>query len=493
MEYLIMKNRKFLFLLILFLSLGLFACETSKPVVDETPDYNRLTVISVNDTHGAIEASDSNYGMAGLSWYINEERKDKDNAVLVLSAGDMFQGTAISGYNHGLNMINLMNEIGFSAMTIGNHEFDWGLDETLRFVDGDKSNGEANFPMLGCNIIEKATGETPELVEDYEIIDYEKFKVGVIGYMGVGLETDIARSNVEAYEFVDPVPIVAELAAELRTEKGCDIVIAMGHDASNVTNTMLANLKDEQAIDMIINGHTHTTYVRYLTNGNGKTISVSQAGTANAALTKTVFNYNNDALTFSTSTTVKLSSYDIEEDPVIKAIVKQMQDELGPTMERVIGLAGRSVNRSSVSYWTADEILKNAEADLAGINGGGIRSSAFPIRDGEAITVKKCYEIMPFDNVIVTCQMTGQKLANVLIITDIVFSTNVKRINNVFYINDEPLDPERFYTFACVDYLFTRDEEIYNECLAQEYSTILIRDVIINGIENLNNEKWLNE
>ena len=489
-----MKFRKFLLLLILTISFSLFSCSNnSTPSVEEKQDFNRLTVISVNDVHGAIEESDSNLGMAGLSWYINEQRKDKENAVLVLSAGDMFQGSAISGYNHGLNMINLMNEIGFSAMTIGNHEFDWGLEETLRFVDGDKTNGEAQFPMLGCNIIEKATGTTPELVEDYQIIDYEKFKVGVIGYMGVGLETDIARSKVEAYEFVDPTPIVASLSKELRNEHDCDIVIAMGHDASNVTNNMLANLAGDEAIDMIINGHTHTTYVRYLTNGNGKQISVSQAGTANAALTKSVFNFENGNLTFETSITVRLSSYDIEADPNITKLVKAMQTELGPLMDRVIGIAGRSVNRTSVSYWAADEILNNVEADLAGINSGGIRSSAFPIRDGDQVTVKKCYEIMPFDNAIVTCHMTGQKLANVLIITDVVFSTNVKRIDNIFYINDEPLDPERIYTFACVDYLFTRDEEIYNECIDQEYTSVVFRDVIISGIENLNNEKWLNE
>ncbi len=466
----------------------LFGCQKNNQEPEKV-EITKLTVMSVNDTHGAIEESSKNLGMAGFSWAVNEERKDKSNAVLVISAGDMFQGTAISNYTYGLNMINIMNIIGFKAMTIGNHEFDWGLDTVLSYVDGDQSNGEADFPFLACNIMEKETNSLPDLIKEYEIVDFDSFKVGIIGYIGVGLEKDIARSKVEDYEFVDPVPLVGSLATKLRTEYACDLIIAMGHDADTATNNLLTNLSGNAAVDMIVNGHTHATYTRYANNGNGKQISISQAGTAMQTVTKTIFDYDEE-LKFVSSRNMDLGSYDIGIDAEIQKMVQKMQSDIEPIMGEVIGVAGKNVTRTSVSYFTADEMLKRTNADLAGINSGGIRANAFPISNGSDVTIKKAYEIMPFDNIVVTCELTGQQLLNVLIIQDIVFSTNLKKVGTKFYINEEEIDKDKVYTFACADYLFERDEEIYGCAQNIERSELLVRDVIINGIREVEG-KWL--
>lgn len=485
-----MKFKRFFVLFVLLFSLILFGCQKNNVPNEENVEYNKLTVMSVNDTHGAIEENEKNLGMAGMSWVINKERKDKQNAVLVLSAGDMFQGSAISNYNHGLNMINIMNYMKFDAMTIGNHEFDWGLDEVLKYVDGNKNNGEVNFPFLGCNIMEKATNKIPDLVKEFEIVDFNQFKVGIIGYMGVGLEVDIAKSKVEDYEFVDPVPLVANISSKLRNEYACDLIIAMGHDASTSTNNELTSLSGDSAVDMIINGHTHTTYTRYVNNGNGNKISISQAGTAANAITKTVFDFDTK-LSFVSCNTINLQSYDIEIDQEVQKMVKEMQKEIEPIMGRVIGTAGNNVNRTSVSYFTANVVKEASNADIGAINSGGIRASAFPISNGSDITIKKMYEIMPFDNCIITCELTGQQLLNVLIITDVVFSTNLTKVGNKYYINDNELDLTKVYIFACADYLFEREDDISKVGQNIDKTGILVRDAMIQGVENTDG-KWLN-
>ena len=107
----------------------------------------------------------SHIGLAGnskdyvhVAYIINEKNKSPDTTV-ILSSGDMFQGSAISNMTQGGVVVEAMNEIGFDAMTIGNHEFDWGIDKIAAYNDGDEKNGEADFPFLSCNIVYKSNNQ----------------------------------------------------------------------------------------------------------------------------------------------------------------------------------------------------------------------------------------------------------------------------------------------------------------------------------------------
>lgn len=458
-------------------------------------EYSSLKVISVNDVHGALEESGDNYGMAGLSWYVNQERAKEGQAVLVLGAGDMFQGTAISNYTYGENVIEVMNKIDFDAMTIGNHEFDWGLDTILEYVDGNKENGEANFPFLACNLIQKDTNKLPENVEAYTVIDYGQFQIGVIGYIGPGIESDISASYVENYYFDSPVEYISQFSEELRNDKGCEMVIVMGHDDNSSISRSISELSGDHAVDMLICGHTHATYTRTLTNGNGDKIPVVQSGSAGDSLTDTEFSFDKNSNTFGEglATTVDLGGLEIETDPEVDDMIKDMAKEIEPIMGEVLGVAGQYVNKTYVGAWSANAILNQIECDVAAINTGGIRAYAFPIAEGSDITVKKMYEIMPFDNFIKTCKLTGKQLRVVLGINDLFLSYNVTHDGVDFIINGERIDDAKIYTFACVDYLFDRDEEIYEEGTDIIYTGILMRDIMINELkkETANGNRWL--
>lgn len=459
-------------------------------------EYTQLKVLSLNDLHGAITESDDNYGMAGISWYVNQQREVEGQAVLVLAAGDMFQGSAISNYSYGQTVVELMNDVKFDAMTIGNHEFDWGLDEVLKYVDGDQSNYEANFPFLACNLLEKATNERPDNVDAYTVVDFEQFQVGIIGYIGMGIESDISASKVADYYFDNPIKYIEELSKELRNDLGCELVIVMGHDDNSSMQGLIAGLSGDSAVDMIVNGHSHSTYTRYITNGNGVKIPVTQAGTAADAITDTLFLYNKESNAFDDgyADTVDLCGLEIGIDENIKNKVDKMNEEIEPVMGEVLGVASRNVNRTSVGNWTADAIKSATNCDVSAINSGGIRSSAFPISEGTTITLAKMYEIMPFDNFIKVCELTGEELEYIIgRIHDVHFSSNVVVEGNTIYIDGEALVDDQIYTFACVDYLYDRDAEIYEAGENVQFTGILVRDIMVNALkaETSQGKNWL--
>ena len=485
--------KKVIILINLFITMALL---TSCGGGNSSKEYTKLKVLSINDLHGAIDESDDNYGMAGISWYINEQRKDENQAVLVLAAGDMFQGSAISNYSYGQTVVELMNEVKFDAMTIGNHEFDWGLEEVLKYVDGNSENYEANFPFLACNLLEKATNERPEYVDAYEVVDFEQFQVGIIGYIGVGIESDISASKVADYYFANPIQYIESISKELRQEQGCDLIIVMGHDDNSSMQGQIAGLSGDSAVDMIISGHTHATYTRYITNGNGIKIPLTQAGTAADYITDTTFVYNKEENNFDDgyADTVNLCGFEIGIDENIKRIVDEMNAEIAPVMGEILGTASGNVNKTTVGNWTADAIKNLINCDLAAINSGGIRNSAFPISKGSTITLGKMYEIMPFDNFIKVCDLTGAQLLNVVHrIQDIYISSNLTVEGNTYYLNGEQIENDKIYRFACVDYLYDRDAEIYECGTNVEFTGILVRDIMVEALcsETSDGKMWL--
>ena len=192
-----------------------------------------LRILTVNDFHGALAETDGEAGAARMGKYLIDQRNLNPNETIVLSAGDMFQGTGISNYRRGLDVIKWMNAVKFDAMAIGNHEFDWGIEEILKYRDGDLTNGEADFPLLGANIFQKTNKQILPNTQAYTIINKGHLKVGIVGYIGYGLESDIAVGMVKDYKFESIPTTIAPIIEDLRKNKEVDIIIALGHDGSD--------------------------------------------------------------------------------------------------------------------------------------------------------------------------------------------------------------------------------------------------------------------
>lgn len=464
-----------LFLAIMMAGCGLGTGENGKVV-------SKLTILTVNDFHGALQENNGKNGIARLAANFAKETKEAE-ATIIVSAGDMFQGTAISNYDHGKTTIDIMNKMNFDMMTLGNHEFDWGYSEMYKYIDGDKSNGEANFPFLGCNILEKTTNQMPKGLKAYQIIERGGLKVGIIGYMGYGNESDIAVSMVENYYFAEPVKMVAEYAKKLRTEEKVDVVVVVGHEGRE-SNELFAALNGDERIDAIVNAHTHATYSSTLNRADGTKIPYLQAGTAGSRYGVIQLEIDKETKTVLGGTAE--NKYNLgNKDGSIEKIVDNLLLETEPVFGRVIGVAKYDVERYSGADWAATALKEYAKTDVAVINIGGIRSQAFPINVGSNITVSKIHEIMPFDNVLKTVDLKGEDLIILINNGTLITSTNVYRnyLTDQIYINNEPLDLNRVYSVASIDYIFDNTSYPFFKGENKVNTGVLFRDILIDRVE----------
>lgn len=253
------------------------------------PQPVTLTILHTNDTHSQVEPRqpDNAGGYARRMGLIEIER-EADPELILLDAGDYWQGTPYFNIYKGDVEIDAMNYIGYDAATLGNHEFDNGvamLAEKLK---------RANFPIVCANYI---TDGTPleGILQPYTIIERKGLKIGVIG-VGVNPGSLVAPDNFAPLVWQHPFPIVNELAAELKHKQHCDVIICLSHlgtqsghgDDDSICDVNLA--KQSVDIDVIIGGHTHKVENHYVKNQLGRDVLVVQTGKGGINLGKTTLN-----------------------------------------------------------------------------------------------------------------------------------------------------------------------------------------------------------
>ncbi len=482
-------NLLFVFSIICCICFFSWSCkDKDNPVVNEPDkDYQVLSIYSVNDFHGAIKEKASRVGK-----YLQDNKSANEQNTLVLSAGDMFQGTGLSNLHHGKDMVNIMNMMKFDAMTIGNHEFDWGLETILDYFDGNPENGEADFPLLGCNVIDKRTNKIPANMDSYTIVKRGDLKIAIIGYIGVGLENSIANNMVKNYEFKNPTPIINDIASTVRQKEGVDIVIASGHDASSSTNRDLANLEGSGRVDAIINGHTHTKSTGSIKRiSDGILVPYVQAGSSGEYVGKIELKFNHKTKSVMSSKAETHLITDLaKESAEIQTYVDKLVEDTASVFERVIGTAGRDLNQFSGATWACNAmqsyVKENYEfCDVAFTNIGGIRENAFPIQENEVITVDRIYQLMPFDNTIKLVELKGKVLRALLQnLGELTYSSSTVKMEGLnIYINGQMINDDTYYHVACVDYIF--DKESYPFLKGENIiaTGVLFRDLLIENIE----------
>ena len=256
----------------------------------------RLTILHTNDTHSRLEPfpmdggrNQGLGGIAGRTSLINQIRKEEQH-VLLLDAGDIFQGTPYFNIYKGEPEIKAMTAMDYDACTIGNHDFDAGMENLAMQL-----TNHASFPMLICNYDFNGTpmeGKT----EPYKIFKKGKLKIGVFGVSieGRGLIPD---NLFGATKYLDPVQKANEAAALLKKEKKCDMVICLSHlgykyGDNKVSDEVLA--KESDNIDLIVGGHTHTFLDSpvILKNKKGDDVVINQVGFAGIILGRLDFEFS---------------------------------------------------------------------------------------------------------------------------------------------------------------------------------------------------------
>lgn len=401
--------------LLLVMSLGLVAPAFDAARVSQAQEEETfaLTIMHTNDTHAAhLPQSNGNGGVAIQAAVVKQIRAEAANSLL-LDAGDRFTGTLFHTTYLGQDQIQIMNALGYDAMTLGNHEFDNGDDILAQFVGG------IEFPIVAANLDVSASPVLAGLVQPYTILDVNGQQIGIIGL--VTADTVNIASPGDELVFSDDYAGVANASAAELTAQGVNKIILLTHTGINVDQAFVGSLEN---IDVVIGGHSHTLLSNLYVTQSGEYPLSFTSPSEQPILYVTAGQYNQymgrldvefDAagvITDSDGDVILLSQY-IAPDADMTAIVDELRvavDELantpiGATSE--VKLEGdRTVCRveeCNLGNLIADALRAETGAQIAFMNGGGIRAS---IEAGD-ITLGQVLTVHPFGNTTATFELTG--------------------------------------------------------------------------------------
>ncbi|MEO6915563.1 MAG: metallophosphatase [Chitinophagaceae bacterium] len=256
----------------------------------------KLTILHTNDVHSRLDPfpmdGSRNQGQGGVSARaaIIKKIRSEEEQVLLLDAGDIFQGTPYFNLYKGEPEMRAMAAMKYDACTIGNHDFDAGLENLSTQL-----MGHANFPMIVSNYDFTGTPMEQKTIP-YKIFNKGKLKIGIFG-LGIKMRGLIPDNLVGATKYLDPIVKANELAARLRKQEKCDMVICLSHlgykyrEADLVSDEVLA--KETENIDLIIGGHTHTflNVPVIAKNKTGDDVIINQVGWAGIILGRLDFEF----------------------------------------------------------------------------------------------------------------------------------------------------------------------------------------------------------
>ncbi len=274
-----------------------------------------LVIMHLNDTHGRVEEGKyDGMGYARVKTLVDNVRKNNDN-VLLLDAGDTIHGTVFAALSRGESIVEIMNTMDYVAMAPGNHDFNYGLDRLEELED------KMNFEVLASNVEYKEDGNTA--FKPYIIKEIDGMKIGILGVSTPETAYKTSPANVEAVTFTNPIA-TAKKAVEDMSKEGVNYIVAVSHlgvdEDSYYTSIRLA--EEVQGIDLIVDGHSHTT----LKNGLqiGDTLIV-QTGFYDKNLGKVDISINKDGSTSATASLIskeeamgRTEEVEVEKEAVVK-------------------------------------------------------------------------------------------------------------------------------------------------------------------------------
>ncbi len=427
-----------------------------------------LTLLHVNDLHGALYAKPAEGGGRGgaavLVGLIERTRGRASGPAILLDAGDAFQGTYVSNSNQGTAMVEVMNLAGVDAMVLGNHEFDWGLDVLRARI------AQARFPCLAANLATDR-GVALEGIAPYAILDAGQARIGVLGLTYHDLGTIVKASAIEGLHSLPPVEAVTRYLPELQA--GSDLVIVLSHLGEEGDRTLAEAVPE---IPLIVGGHSHSAFPDGLRVGD---TLIVQAGAYGALLghVELALDRRRKELVLDETTARLIPVTEGGASEAAAQIVARWAEGAEQAGSVVVGESSVFLPRSSeagetalgnliVDAMRAADLGDGLPADIAVHNDGGIRASL----DGGPITYAELYAVLPFDNTLVGLDLTGAQVRELLEngmdsrgtgiqVSGLAFTYSLskprgRRVMDVT-VNGQPLDRERMYRVVTIDYLHT--------------------------------------
>ena len=415
--------------------------ETATPYV--IPDVDgKVVILHTNDTHGAdLDEEGASFGMAGVA----QLKKDFEAAgadVLLVSAGDSIMGKPLVSADQGKSAIEFMNAAGYDAMTVGNHELDFGIDNLKALAK------DADFPILCADMTTEADGKT--VFDSNKIFDLGGVKVGVFGLATPETLTKADASKMPGITFpqTDKLYAVAQAQVDELNKAGADLIVCLGHlgiDDESIGNRSIDVCEHVDGIDLFIDGHSHSTTADIIAKvGDTNVVNgakIVSTGTALANVGVVIYDQETGTLT---DELVPAASYTKTDADVAKLVddrntaVDKVYGEKIATTEvdlngsRSGGAATDPVTKAEMTFpegegvrttetnlgdfaadailWQARQTLGEENVDAALTNGGGIREA---LAKGD-ISKKSLLAVFPFGNTVATIDVTGAQLLEAL-------------------------------------------------------------------------------
>lgn len=348
----------------------------------------RIVIMHTNDLHGQLLPRDGIGGIAEIATIIRSAKPD-----LILDAGDISTGTFLSDEFKGAPTIQAMNKIGYTAATIGNHEFDYGQDALrLRLR-------EAKFPFLSANL------RTPiSRIRQYAIVTKRGIRFGLIGLTTEEVKTKSHPNKVVGVTVLDIVKTVEDVLPEVRRRS--DFIIAVAH-LEDAEEKRLASAFPE--IRLIIGGHNHEALGPIWLD---KTL-VAKTGVAGRNVGRVDLDFENKKLIRMEAQLIPVKN--VQADPSMSRTLEPFNDRVKTKMAELIAEATEDLTysrtmESPLANMVADAFREKGRTQIAIHNVGGIRAR---IVKGK-VTWGNAFEVLPFQNTLVTLKLTGAQLRKTL-------------------------------------------------------------------------------
>ncbi|MFN2520980.1 MAG: bifunctional UDP-sugar hydrolase/5'-nucleotidase [Candidatus Limnocylindria bacterium] len=470
-----------LFFLALVMAIAAVACQpgqaspgATSPAAEGGPlAADRIQILHTNDIHGHMDINQTVQGGSGsftqgglvaLGSLVQRQRARAPERTLLLDGGDAWQGTFISNENHGGAITRIMSLLRYDAQAVGNHDFDWGQNELQSRA------AEASFPFLAANVLD-AGGNIPPYLRPYVVKDLGLAKVAVLGITNPGSASIVKATSVGGLRFLPAADTVRRYLPELR--RAADLVVVTTHIGVDEDRQLA---QDVPGIDVIVGAHSHTALRAGVTVG--KTIIVQTgAYSMNLGHLELVIDPASKRITAAPTRSDELipvtggASVDADSS-AIAAIVAERRDAAAKYTQRVVGRTASALDapraECGLGNLITDALLEygrqqNWKSDIAFYNMAGVRA---PLPAGQ-ITYGQLFQVLPFGNVLVNVDLTGQQVRAVLEAASgsagrlhiaggqwaYRFSAPAGQRVSSASIAGAPLDPARVYHVVTIDYL----------------------------------------
>jgi 5'-nucleotidase/UDP-sugar diphosphatase len=434
-----------------------------------------VVIMHTNDLHGALMPRNGVGGMAEVATIIRNAKPD-----LVLDAGDISTGTFLADEFKGEPTIRAMNEIGYSAGTIGNHEFDYGQDALRMRLR------EAKFPVLSANL-KTAISE----IKKYTVVKAKGIRFGLIGLTTEEVKTKSHPRNVSDVTVLDTVKTLAQLLPEVRRKS--DMVIAMVHLEDDEEKRIASAFPE---IRLIIGGHNHEALGPIMLD---KTL-VAKTGEGGRNVGRVDLDFQNKKLSRLKATLIPVRN--VQRDRNVARLLQPFNEKVTIKAAEVIGeatdaLAYSRTGESPLADVVADAFRAIGKTQVAIHNIGGIRAT---IPKG-MITWGTAFEVLPFQNRLVTLKLTGAQLKKTLE-RGLVSSVGMTAVSGIrvqynrtaqpgrqvisaSLLNGEVIEDSKLYTVTTNDFVVAGGDGFTEFAAGADIidSGIYLRDVLVNYIK----------